>query len=103
MTYDPTQEPVRVAKRPVTDQSVTAEAMHYYPSRWWDTVRPWLQARGAAYRYVDKLVNASSAQLSIVTANGEEVVEPGDWIIRDADGEFSVCKPIMFAKTYRLT
>lgn len=37
------------------------------------------------------------------TAEGEFTVEPGDWIIRDALGEFYPCKPDIFAANFEAT
>jgi hypothetical protein len=41
----------------------------------------------------------------VVTSSGGEDEEafPGDWVVRDADGEFSACKADVFAADYELT
>ena len=36
----------------------------------------------------------------IKTLEGDQVVSPGDWIIKGVKGEFYPCKPDIFAMTY---
>lgn len=38
--------------------------------------------------------------LIIATLEGEMLVSVGDWIVRDARDEFSLCKPDIFDATY---
>lgn len=38
--------------------------------------------------------------LAIWTLEGDMVANPGDWIIRGAQGEFYPCKPDIFSATY---
>ena len=37
------------------------------------------------------------------TERGEDVVCPGDWILKDENGNFHVCHPDTFEDTYELT
>lgn len=39
-------------------------------------------------------------QIQIKTPKGWITAWPGDWIILSAEGEFSICLPDIFAKTY---
>ncbi len=38
--------------------------------------------------------------LRIETLEGDHIVSPGDWIIRDVKGELYPCKPDIFEATY---
>jgi hypothetical protein len=38
----------------------------------------------------------------IDTLEGPRLIQDGDWIIRGARGEFTVCKPSIFAELYTL-
>ncbi len=38
--------------------------------------------------------------LSVETNTGRITAFPGDWVIRDASGELSCCKPSIFAMAY---
>ena len=40
--------------------------------------------------------------LIVPTLVGSCVCQTGDWIIKDSEGEFSLCKPDSFEKTYEL-
>jgi len=41
-----------------------------------------------------------SDKFILLTPNGGPYLEVGDWILTDADGERSVCKPDIFEATY---
>jgi hypothetical protein len=49
-----------------------------------------------------KRVHATRPELGLVihALEGEMRAEPGDWIIRSAEGAFHPCKPDIFAATY---
>ncbi|WLP91337.1 hypothetical protein [Gordonia sp. NB41Y] len=38
--------------------------------------------------------------LIVVNPEGDMLARPGDWVIRDAQGEFRTCQPELFAKSY---
>lgn len=40
--------------------------------------------------------------IKIETLRGIVTANKGDWIIKDIDGEFYLCKPDIFIKTYEL-
>ena len=44
--------------------------------------------------------NIYKISMIIATPKGEMRVLPGDYIIKDANGEFYPCKPDIFEKTY---
>ena len=50
----------------------------------------------------DALNGAQVMKLPVIvsTESGEEKASSGDWIIKNAKGEFSLCKPDVFAASY---
>jgi hypothetical protein len=44
--------------------------------------------------------NLGKSILPIETLDGEIIASQGDWIIKDATGEFYPCKPDIFEATY---
>ena len=56
--------------------------------------RKWCKSVG----FVD--TSRHDGDLSIRTLDGEMWARPGYYIIKDVDGEFSPCRPDVFAETY---
>ena len=46
--------------------------------------------------------SSQNRSLRMKTAKGVTKVEPGDWIVKDAKGEFFPCKSEVFEATYEL-
>lgn len=59
-------------------------------------IQNYILTYGGPVAYADRIDNS----VSIPTLEGEMKAMPGDWIIRDVNGEFYPCKPDIFAKTY---
>lgn len=57
------------------------------------TVLDWLDQEGGAHQH-------AAVGLMIVTDWGWSHVRPGDWVVKQADGEFVVSRPDEFAATY---
>jgi len=47
-----------------------------------------------------RLAAFSLCEMYIKTLEGDMIAAPGDWIIKDVNGEFYPCKPDIFEKTY---
>lgn len=75
---------------------VVVEAMQYpgladdMDASW--AVVDWIKANGGE--------TARRGDLYIKTLHGEARVEPGDWVIRGAQGDFWPCKPDIFEDSY---
>lgn len=45
-------------------------------------------------------ITPNRSAITINTKDGEEIVTPGDYIIRNDSGELSICKADVFEKSY---
>lgn len=52
------------------------------------------------YQYTAITPDLPNIILVLDTLEGEMHASKGDYVIKDADGEFCVCKPSVFEKTY---
>ncbi len=62
--------------------------------QWASGVRHYGRRGNGVYGFYDP------EHLVVRTSMGDMRVEIGDWVIRDAQGEFRSCKPDMFEATY---
>lgn len=58
----------------------------------------WLQNRGIGFS-VEGGLNLKT-RLRVQGASGVLALEPGDWIVRDPNGQVLVCKPDAFEEVY---
>lgn len=61
-----------------------------------DPIIEWIRSGGAKAAYL----TGGGETIAITTLEGVMSAKPGDWIIRDVQGEFYPCKPDIFAATY---
>lgn len=45
-------------------------------------------------------IGMANGRVVVTNSTGDEEVFPGDWVVRDADGEFSACKADIFAADF---
>lgn len=62
----------------------------------------WLEEPNKYPMVENHIYNLSMAVAVIETLEGEMTVSDGDYIIKDVDGEFYICKPDIFEKTYEI-
>jgi len=62
--------------------------------------RAWLLVRGEPNSLYPTEMMTSGGTLSIMTLEGEHLVNFDDWIIQGIKGELYSCKPDIFSKTY---
>lgn len=101
-----TTTPQRYRKKPVAIEAMQlagAESDFHAVYQWveanthgsFDPLDELLPADGVA-------IDPETGFLLIATLEGVMHAKPGDWIIRDVQGEFYPCKPDIFAATYEL-
>ena len=59
-------------------------------------VAKWIKNNGGEYSYTP----GKPQHIEVVTSRGVLSVDPGDWIVRDLNGDFSVCNEYLFALSY---
>lgn len=81
----------------------TTTASSYISSKFTVNATQW-HVNGDHHRvYPTESVNPSLSCLqSIGTSNGNQCVKPGDWIIDNPDGSYSVCDPATFALMWQI-
>ena len=60
------------------------------------TRRELAEAVGAHYQ----TIGMANGRVVVTNPGGDEEAFPGDWVVRDAAGEFSACKADIFAAAY---
>ena len=64
-----------------------------------------IQYIGNNYDEISSFTNSNTFQYDekvvIKTHAGYRYIEKGDWIIRGVNGQFGLCKPDIFEKTYK--
>lgn len=68
-----------------------------------EAVHRWMRSHGAdgiGWTRVTGEDGEAVYRPCISTAEGLAMISDGDWVLRSVAGEFSVCKPGLFAQTY---
>ena len=80
---------------------VVIEAMRYTGSKVsFDSIWDWMGGDGGPNRGFSGPSDDDPQEFGIKTPEGNVTASPGDWIIKGVKGEFSRCKPDIFATTY---
>jgi len=80
---------------------VVIEAMEYKGDGNSFDIEAWSDGKIIASPVLEpSITNTTGNYLQIQTLEGCMIAEPGDWIIKGINGEFSPCKPDIFEMTY---